>query len=110
MENPDDLERKIDAIASESITKKLDEHAETMVEKIAEKVTEKITEQIKMSLGREEKPLANNVNRCAKHGCMRPPFENRKGQTCCKTCWKSYGRCHGPECEARHCQLNRNPV
>ena len=39
--------------------------------------------------------------KCTTRGCERPPWNNEHSNACCRTCWYSYGRKHGPECERR---------
>ena len=46
--------------------------------------------------------LAQSFEECKTPGCLRPTFENRKGDFCCRTCKGLGGKHHGPECEKRH--------
>ena len=46
-----------------------------------------------------EKGLSTPI--CTTKGCVRPTWNGDTNEVCCRSCWGSYGRKHGPECEGR---------
>lgn len=47
--------------------------------------------------------------RCTTRGCSRATWNGESGQACCRTCTRSSGSSHGPDCEKR-CSLSVNKV
>lgn len=41
------------------------------------------------------------ATQCTTKGCSRPTWNGARGQTCCRTCPRSSGSSHGPECDKR---------
>jgi len=38
---------------------------------------------------------------CSTHGCPRAPWNGQPGEACCRTCRKSNGSAHGPDCDQK---------
>ena len=43
---------------------------------------------------------------CPGNGCTRQPWNGLPGQRCCRSCKKSGGERHGPDCERKHADAN----
>ena len=50
---------------------------------------------------RQEAPSSSS-SRCSVLNCSRAAWNGADGQPCCRTCCKTEGKNHGPDCEQRH--------